>query len=71
MKRINRAQLRGKPLIPYFCVNARTTTHESGDNDNRIFCHGFIDCSTEELCDECYKCKANVRYAEPMEDEDE
>lgn len=71
MKRINRAQLRGEPLIPFFCGLARTTTHECGEHDNRIYCHGMIDCSTDELCDECYKCKANVRYVEPMEGVDE
>lgn len=64
-KRINRAQLRGKPL-EWFCNRANTTTHEYGRHDNRVFCYGFIDCMTEELCSECADCKAQVRNAEPI-----
>lgn len=46
-KRITRAQLRGEPLY-WFCNRAKTTTHEYGQHDNRVFCHGFIDCITAE-----------------------
>ena len=63
---MNRAELRGKKL-EYFCKDANTTKNEFGKNDNRIFCYGLNDKSTEELIDECKKCKANVIHAEPLE----
>ena len=65
-KYISRSLLRGKPLS-VICMTANTTKHEFGKNDNRIFCYGLNDSSTEELIDECKKCKANVIYAEPIE----
>ncbi len=66
-KRITRPQLRGEPLY-WFCNRAKTTTHEYGQHDNRVFCHGFIDCITDELCETCAECKAHVRNAEPIEE---
>lgn len=66
-KRITRAQLRGEPLY-WYCKRATTTTHEYGQHDNRVFCHGFIDCATDELCETCAECKAHVRNAEPIEE---
>lgn len=67
-KIITRAQLRGEPLMVGFCNRAKTTTHEYGRQDNRVFCHGFIDCMTDELCETCAECKAHVRNAEPIEE---
>ena len=63
---MSRNELRGKPLF-LFCYKANTTKNEFGKDDNRIFCYGLNDSSTEELIDECKKCKANVIYAEPIE----
>lgn len=64
MKRINRAQLRGRPLEKD-CNVAYTTTHEYGKDDNRVFCYGFIDKRNDEYLDKCKQCKAFVRNAEP------
>ena len=60
---MGRAILRGKKLEKK-CNKAKTTTNECGPDDNRVFCFGFNDASTEELIQECRKCKANVIYAE-------
>jgi len=59
MKKVNRAELRGIPLEKE-CLKANTTTHEYGPNDNRIFCRGLYDGSTEELIEMCLNCKANI-----------
>lgn len=67
MKTVNRAQLRGKPL-DLLCRQAKTTRHEFGREDNRVFCFGLADCMTEELLSTCQHCKALVDNAEPMED---
>lgn len=55
----NRAELRGKKLNDD-CYMANTTKNELGEHDNRVFCYGLNDASTEELIDECRHCKANV-----------
>lgn len=68
MKTINRAQLRGKPLDS-LCKRARTTRHEYGMHDNRVFCYGLYDCMTEEILDSCKNCKAHIDNAEPPEEE--
>ena len=70
MKTINRAQLRGKPL-DLMCKRARTTRHECGPKDNRVFCFGLADCMTEELVPTCRHCKALVDNAEPLDNEKE
>lgn len=66
MKRVNRSQLRGKPLDDD-CKKARTTTNEYGENDNRVFCYGLFDCMYIDIADKCIKCKAYVDNAEPLE----
>ena len=66
MKRITREQLRGKKLDT-LCIKARTAPYEYGLNDNRIFCHGLIDCMTDEPLDECLICGAFVRNETPPE----
>ncbi len=65
MKRISRAKLRGKPLDKD-CKKANRTTNEWGPEDNRVFCYGLIDYTTESFLPKCRECKANVIYAEPM-----
>lgn len=65
MKRISRAILRGRPLDPA-CKIAHTTTGEYGPEDNRVFCYGLYDASTEEVEDLCRNCKAFVFNAEPL-----
>ena len=66
MKQVTRAELRGKPLNRD-CYTANTTTNEFGADDNRVFCFGLYADKTEEVCEECMNCKANVIYAEPTE----
>ena len=57
--RKTRADLRGKPLDK-FCHKAKTTTHERGPDDNRVFCFGLIDLMTDEYIDACRSCGALV-----------
>lgn len=61
---IGRAKLRGKPLDDD-CKTAIISTHEYGMEDNRKFCYGLMEMSTEELIDKCRTCKAHVDNAEP------
>lgn len=67
MKTVDRAKLRGKPL-ERICYSAKTTRHEFGRNDNRVFCFGIVDTMTDELIPQCRACKALVDYAEPMKE---
>lgn len=67
MKRINRAQLRGKPLDED-CKKAYTLTHEYGEHDNRVFCMGLIDLMDDEPVTECEKCAAWYRNATPLQE---
>lgn len=64
MKRVSRAQLRGKPLDP-LCKMAHTTTGEYGVDDKRVFCYGLYDLKNDELLEMCASCKAFVRNEEP------
>ena len=57
--RINRAQLREKPLDAD-CKKAHTTSHELGDWDERVFCYGIADCMTDEPLKKCKLCGAFV-----------
>lgn len=68
MKTINRAQLRGEPLDP-MCKRARTSRHEFGPQDKRVFCYGLYDCMTEEMIQSCKDCKALIDNAEPEEEQ--
>ena len=63
MKKVTRAELRGKPLNRD-CYKANTTTNECGIDDNRVFCFGLYKDKMDELRDECLNCKANVIYAD-------
>ena len=59
MKKIDRAILRGKP-VDEDCNKAKRTTHEWGQNDNRIFCYGLIDIRHDEVMSKCTECGAYV-----------
>lgn len=65
MKKINRTELRGKPLDSD-CKEAHTMTHEYGQDDNRVFCFGIKNLMTEEPLEKCEACKAFVFNAEPL-----
>lgn len=62
MKRVSRSQLRGKPLDDD-CKKAEISKYESGPADNRCFCYGLIDLSTEVPLDKCMECEAFARNA--------
>lgn len=63
--KIDRAKLRGKPLDED-CKRARQTTHEYGLRDNRVYCYGLYDCSTDWIAlEKCRECMAFVDNAEP------
>ncbi|WP_206457904.1 hypothetical protein [Anaerovorax sp. IOR16] len=59
-----RAKLRGKPLDED-CKKAIISTCEYGPTDNRKFCYGLCEPSTEEVLEKCKGCKAFVDNAEP------
>lgn len=67
---INRAKLRGAPL-ELFCKRAHTTTHEYGQDDDRVFCYGIVNCMNDELLSDCRNCKAHVDNAEPPKEANE
>lgn len=58
-----RAQTRGKPLDKD-CKIAIISMHEYGTENNRKFCYGLMDMSTEEPLEKCKECKAFVNNAE-------
>lgn len=60
MKRVTRAQLRGRSLDPP-CKKAHTAPYEYGPDDKRVFCYGIMDAMTEEPLDQCLICGAFVR----------
>ena len=64
--KMNRAELRGKKL-EVFCKEAKTTTNEHGLNDNRVFCYGLNDSSTDSLIHECKDCKAHVNFVDKID----
>ena len=58
----NRAQLRVRKLDSD-CHKANISTHECGIKDNRKFCLGLEDASTECLLPKCRECGAHVLKA--------
>ena len=64
---ISRAKIRGKKLDED-CKRACTTTNEYGSDDDRVFCYGLIDCSTDDLIEKCRNCKALVWNTAPPEE---
>lgn len=65
---INRAKLRGKKLDED-CKSCYTSSHEYGLDDDRVFCYGIVDYSTDELIEKCKICKALVWNATPPQEE--
>ena len=65
MKKITRADLRGKPL-DRDCHKAYRTTNEYGAEDDRVFCLGLIDCMTDELLEKCKDCDAHIDHITPL-----
>lgn len=66
----NRGQLRGKKLDKD-CYKATTSTNECGHHDNRKFCLGLNDASTDYLLQKCIECGAHVSNAEMVGSEGE
>lgn len=66
MKRVNRAQLRGKPLDED-CKRTYRTSHQYGSDDNRVFCYGLRNMFDDRLLRKCRECGAHVDNAEPPE----
>lgn len=64
--RKTRAELRGSRLDAA-CREARTTKHEFGPDDERVFCYGLLDCDGI-YADECCECGAFVWNALPPDD---
>lgn len=56
---ISRAKIRGKKLDED-CKRTCTSSHEYGLDDDRVFCYGIVDYSTDELIEKCKNCKALV-----------
>lgn len=67
---ISRAKLRGKKLDED-CKRAYTSTNEYGQDDDRVFCYGLVDYSTDELIEKCKNCKALAYNAAPPEEKNE
>lgn len=64
---ISRAKIRGKKLDED-CKRTCTSSHEYGLDDDRVFCYGIVDYSTDELIEKCKNCKALVCKATPPEE---
>ena len=64
---ISRAKIRGKKLDED-CKRANISTNEYGPDDDRVFCYGLVDCSTDELIEKCKNCKALAYNATPPEE---
>ena len=62
---VNRAILRGKKL-DYDCKKANIIINEYGPQDNRLFCYGLVDCSTDDYLKKCIECGAFVDNAKPI-----
>lgn len=63
----NRAIQRGKPLDKD-CYGCKTTTHEYGPSDDRVFCYGLVDMASDELFEKCRVCGAYAFNSKPLED---
>lgn len=64
---ISRKELRGQNLDDD-CKTANIAENEYGEFDNRCFCYGLTDCSTESYLEKCIKCGAFVSNAKPLKD---
>ena len=65
MKMVSRAILRGEKLDDA-CRKASITKNEYGPQDNRLFCCGLVDCSTESYLEKCINCGAFIDNAKPL-----
>ena len=65
MKMVSRAILRGEKLDGD-CRKASITINEYEPQDNRIFCYGLVDCSTEAHLEKCINCGAFINNAKPL-----
>ena len=63
MKTIGRDKIRKKPL-EHDCYSAKTSRHEYGNDDNRVFCYGLYN-EADCLMYKCMICPAHVYNAEP------
>ena len=63
---ISREKLRGKKLDKD-CKKAYTTSHEYGLDDDRVFCYGLEDPSTDEPFKKCKMCNAFIENETPLE----
>lgn len=63
---ISRAKLRGKKLDED-CKSCCTSSHEYGLDDDRVFCYGMVDYSTDELIEKCKMCNAFIDNITPLE----
>ena len=68
MKRITRAQLRGKPLDSDCKLYGRTDPYQYGTKDKRCFCTGIWNLMYEAIEEKCYECGAYVGNAEPLKE---
>lgn len=63
--KISRKNIRGINL-DNDCKKAKIATKQYGINDNRCFCYGLIDCSTESYLEKCIICNAFVDNSKPL-----
>ena len=63
---INRKKLRGKKLDKD-CKKAHTSSYEYGPDDDRVFCYGLVDISTDEPIEKCKMCNAFIENETPLE----
>ena len=63
---ISRAKIRGKKLDED-CKRTCTSSHEYGPDDDRVFCYGLEDLSTDEPFEKCKMCNAFIDNITPLE----
>ena len=69
MKTIGRDKIRGKRM-EHDCYSAKTSRHEFGEDDPRVFCHGLLD-TADNILPKCLKCKAYTYNATPLTNGDD
>lgn len=70
MKRVTRAQLRGKPLDADRKRWGKPDPYQFGRKDKRCFCTGMLDRMTDDFVDKCRECAAWSPLATPIEVEE-
>lgn len=71
MRRINRAQLRGKPLDEDCKQFGRSESCQFGPDDRRCFCSGIWDRMRDEYLRKCITCPAWNSNATPINEGEE